>query len=127
MFESFTGLFVAFWKVHTYSTDLHTQGHKSSKKDFEEISPFSRKTYIVFKIGAKMVCRNFEVLPPLAKRQPIKILVLFNKSTHQHQNSDWKKILENFPVFQKNLHCVQTWDKNGLLGIFKCYPLAMWQ
>ena len=29
MFQSFTGLFVAFWKFHTYSTNLNTQGHKS--------------------------------------------------------------------------------------------------
>ena len=24
MFQSLTGLFVAFWKFHTYSTNLHT-------------------------------------------------------------------------------------------------------
>ena len=30
MFESFTGLFVAFRKIHTYFTGLHIQGHKSS-------------------------------------------------------------------------------------------------
>ena len=30
MFQSVTGLFVAFRKFPTYSTNLHTPGHKSS-------------------------------------------------------------------------------------------------
>ena len=32
-----------------------------------------------------------------------------------------------FPVFQKNLHCVQNFDKNGFALILKCYPLFIWQ
>ena len=26
-----------------------------------------------------------------------------------------------------HLHCVQNWAKNGFAGIFKCYPLILWQ
>ena len=38
-----------------------------------------------------------------------------------------KKFLENFPVFQENLYCVQNLDKNGFAGSLKCYLLAKWQ
>ena len=40
---------------------------------------------------------------------------------------NWKQFLENFPAFQKNLHCVQNLNKNGFSGILRFYPLIMWQ
>ena len=45
----------------------------------------------------------------------------------KHYHSDQKEFLENFPVFQKNLHCVQNWDKSCVSGILKCYPLIISQ
>ena len=39
VFANSTGLLVAFWKFHTYSTDSHALGHKSSKKDFSRNFP----------------------------------------------------------------------------------------
>ena len=36
-------------------------------------------------------------------------------------------ILQSFPVFQKNLHCVQKWSKIMCGNILKSYPLAKWQ
>ena len=38
MFANSTGLFV-FCKFHTYSKNLHTQGHKSSCKDYSRNFP----------------------------------------------------------------------------------------
>ena len=56
MFANSAGLFVVFCKFHTYSTNLHT--HRATDlavKIFQEIPLFSRKTYIVCKIGTKVV------------------------------------------------------------------------
>ena len=35
--------------------------------------------------------------------------------------------LQSFPVFQENLHCVQTWPKIEYGKILKSYPLAKWK
>ena len=98
-----------------------------TKKNFWKISQFSRKTYIVCKIWTKMVLMGFWGFTPWLCDNQSKF---HSYSTNLHTEPyhfDQKEFLENFAVFQKNLHCVQNLNKNGLNGILRFYPLIMWQ
>ena len=98
-FESFTRLFVAFWKFHTYSTNLHTQGHKSSEKHFWRNFPiFQKNLHCPQNLKKKWFCWDFEKSYPLILWQLIKISVLFQKSKLQTLPI-WRKI-----IFGKFLH-----------------------
>ena len=154
-----------------------------TEKTFQEISLFSRKTYIVCKIGTKMVLLRFRSVTPdyvtiNQNLSPIPQIYILN-STILTKNNFWKypsfpekltlcaklgqkwscldfevlpsdcvTINQNFsPIPQiyipnttiltekkfwkisqfssKTYISVQNWDKNGLAGILRCYPLIM--
>ena len=125
MFESFTGLFVAFWKFHTYSTDLHTQGHKSNQKIFEKFPHFPGKLALCAKLGQNWFCWDFKVLPPsyvTFNQNFSPIPQIYTPNTNILTRKNFWKI---YQFSRKNLHCLQNWYKNGFAGMSKCYPLAM--
>ena len=74
------------------------------------------------KLGQKWSCWDFEMLPP--------DYVTINQksqsySTNLHTKyylSYQKEIIENFPVFHKNLHCLQNWDKKWSCLDFEVLP-----
>ena len=108
-------------QIYTPNTTILT------KKNFWKIFQFSRKTYIVCKIWTKMALMGFWGFTPwLCDNQSKFQSYSTNLHTEPYLFSQ-KEFLENFPVFKKNLHCVQILDKNGFAGILKCYPLIMWQ
>ena len=87
-------------QIYTPSTTILTW------KNFYKVSQFSRKTYIVCKIWTKMVLiRIWSVTPWLSDSQSK--FQSYSTNLHlQHYHSDNKEFLENFPIFQKNLHCL---------------------
>ena len=98
-----------------------------TKKNFWKISQFSRKTYIVCKIWTKMaLIRIWGFTPWLCDNQSKFQSYSTNLHTKPYLFSQ-KEFLENFPVFQKSLHCVQNLNKNGFNKILRFYPLIMWQ
>ena len=99
----------------------------STKKNFWKISQFSKKTYIVCKIWIKIVLIGFWGFTPWLCENQSKFQSYSTNLHTEPYHSGQKEFLENFPVFQKNLHCVQILDKNRFAGILKCYPLIMWQ
>ena len=98
-----------------------------TKKNFWKISHFSRKTYIVCKIWTKMVLLGFWSATPWLCDNQSKFQSYSTNLHIQPYYFNQKEFLENFPDFQKNLHCVQNLNKNGFAGILKCYPLIIWQ
>ena len=98
-----------------------------TKKNFWKISQFSRKTYIVCKIWTKMVLMGFWGFTPWLCDNQSKFQSYSTNLHTEPYHFDEKEFLENFPVFEKNLHCVQILEKNGFAGISKCYPLTIWQ
>ena len=93
----------------------------------EKVPSFPGKLTLCAKLVQKWSCWDFEVLPPDYCDNPSKSQSYPTNLNTKHYHFDWKEFLENFPVFKKNLHCVQNWYINGLDGILKCYPLVMWQ
>ena len=87
-------------QIYTPSTTILTE------KNFWKVSQFSRKTYIVCKIWTKMVLvRIWSVTPWLSDRQSK--FQSYSTNPHlQHYHSDNNEFLENFSIFQKNLHCL---------------------
>ena len=85
-------------QIYTPSTTILTE------KNFWKVSQFSRKTYIVCKIWTKMVLvRIWSVTPWLSDSQSK--FHTYSTNLHlQHYHSDNKEFLENFSIFQKNLH-----------------------
>ena len=116
MFQSFTGLFLAFRKFHTYSTNLHTQGHKSSWKDFSRnFTVFQENLHCVQNWDRKDLAGILKCYP-LIMWQSIKISVLFHKSTHQPLPF-WLQIISGkFPSFPGKLtlcaKLVQKWSSS---------------
>ena len=92
-------------QIYTPSTTILTL------KNFWKVSQFSRKTYIVCKIWTNMVLVRISRVNPLIIWQSIKISVYSTNLHLQHYHSDHKEFLENFPIFQKNLHCLPIWYK----------------
>ena len=88
---------------------FHKSTHRASnlaKNIFEEISPFSRKTYIVCKISTKMVLLGFWSATPWLSDSQSKFQSYSTKLHSKDYQSDNKEFLENFPVSQENLHCL---------------------
>ena len=98
-----------------------------TEKNFWKISQFSRKTYIVCKIWTKMVLLGIWSLTPWFCDNQSKFQSYSTNLDTGHYHSYQTEFLENFPVFQKNLHCMQNLDKNSFAEILKSYPLIMWQ
>ena len=98
-----------------------------TKKNFWKVSQFSRKTYIVCKIWPKMVLMGFWGFTPWLCDNQSKFQSYSTNLHTQAYHFGREKFLENFPVFQKNLHCVQNLNNNGFAGILRFYPLIMWQ
>ena len=110
-------------KFQSYSTYLNTKHYHSDQKNFWKIFQFSRKTYIVCKIGTKVVFLEFWSVTPWLYHNQSKSLCYSTNLHTKHYHSDQKEILEIFPVFQKNLDCVQNWDKKMvLLGFWSVTP-----
>ena len=87
---------------------------------------FPEKLKLCSKFEQKWFCWDFKVLPPdyvTINQNFSPIPQIYTQPYH----FDQKEVLENFPVFQKNLHCVQNLNKNGFAGILWFYPLIMWQ
>ena len=108
-------------QIYTPNTTILTE------KNFWKISQFSRKTYIVCKIWTKMVLLGFWSFTPWLCGNQSKFQSYSTNLHTEPYHFDQKEFLENFPIFQKNLHCVQSLNKNGFAGILKFYPLIMWQ
>ena len=108
-------------QIYTPNTTILT------KKNFWKTSQFSRKTYTVCKIWTKMVLLGFCSLTPWFCDNQSKFQSYTTNLDTGHYHSYQTEFLENFPVFQENLHCVQNLDKNSFAEILKCYPLIMWQ
>ena len=84
-----------------------------TKNNFWKVSQFSRKTYIVCKIWTKMVLLGLWSLTPWFCDNQSQFQSYSTNLHTKHYHSDLKKFLESFPIFQKNLHCLQNLDKNG--------------
>ena len=122
MFQSFTGLFVAFWKFHTYSTNLHTQGHKSSWKHFwRNFTVFQENLHCVQNLDKNGFAGNLKCYP-LIMWQSIKISVLFHKSTHQTLPFWLKRISGKFPNFPEKLTLCAKFEQEWFCWDFEVLP-----
>ena len=81
MFANSTGLFLVFCKFHTCSTNLHTQGHKSSGTEFSRNVPVFQENLHCLQNWEKNDLAGILKCYPLIISQSIKISVLFHKST----------------------------------------------
>ena len=108
-------------QIYTPNTTILT------KKNFWKISHFSRKTYIVCKIRTKMVLMGFRGLTSWLSDKQSKFQSYSTNLHIEPYHFDQKEFLESFPVFQKNLHCVQNLNKNGFDRTLRFYPLIMWK
>ena len=88
---------------------------------------FPEKLTLYAKLVQNMVMLGFWTVTPWLCDNQSKFKSYSTNLHTKDYHSDQKEFLENFPVFQKNLQCVQNWDKNGFAFILKCYHLIMWQ
>ena len=83
---------------------MHAKHYHSNQNEFLEYFTGFQKTYIVCKIGTKMVLQWNLRCYPLIMWQSIEIAVLFQRSTHQMLPFWLKELLTIFPVLQIYTH-----------------------
>ena len=113
-FEVLPPDFVRINKNFSPIPQIQTQNTTNlTKNNFWKVSQFSRKTYIVCKIWTKMVLLGFWSLTPWFCDNQSKFQSYSTNLHIKHYHSDLKEFLESFPIFHKNLQCLQNLDKNG--------------
>ena len=96
------------------------RGYHSGQNNSCKLSQFSRKIYIVCKIGPKMSLVRLQIsLTPWLCGNQWKIKSYSTNLHTRNYHSGEKQFLSILPVFQENLHCVQNWSQNDFAGILK--------